>query len=510
MTALRRLLVGADPPAVVPERIRHAIAEAEARSEILVCWVQIAAIVTFAVLYSLAPKAFPPEVPFEPVPVALAAYSAFTELRLWLAWQRRLGPWFLSLSVIVDMAVLMVTIWSFHLQYQAPPELSLKAPTLMYAFILIALRALRFECRYVVLAGAAAALGWLAVIACAVLGAEAGTMPVTRSFTEYATSNKILLGAEFDKIISLLMVAAILAMVVIRARRLLTATAEHQAGLELARFFSPEVAATIKGAEVAIAPGEGELRPAAILFLDLRGFTRLSATMTPREVMRLLGEYQSRLVPVIQHHGGSIDKYLGDGILASFGVVRPSPTFAADALQAVDGLLAAAAAWRAEREAAGQPAPIIGAGLAVGTVMFGAIGSADRLEYTVIGDAVNLAAKLEAHTKVEECRALTTGEALELARAQGYVPPAAPRVRRAIAVAGVTAPVDVVLLDDAGSRIGLGEIPDQRRQHLRHARQRARPEPADRKGDDAVGAVDAAGVVEAGGADGDQDVDRAR
>jgi adenylate cyclase len=455
LAALRHLLLGIDPPRAVPERIRHAIAEAEARSEILVCWVQIAAIVTFAVLYSLAPKAFPPEVPFEPVPVALVAYSAFTGLRLWLAWQRRLRPLFLSLSVIVDMAVLMGTIWSFHLQYQAPPGLSLKAPTLMYAFILIALRALRFECRYVLLAGAAAALGWLAVIAYAVLGAEAGAMPITRSFTEYATSNKILLGAEFDKIISLLMVAAILAVVVSRARRLLlAATTEHQAGLELARFFPPEVAATIKGAEVAIAPGEGELRPAAILFLDLRGFTRLSATMTPRDVMRLLGEYQSRLVPVIQRHGGSIDKYLGDGILASFGVVRPSPTFAADALQAIDELLAAAEAWRAEREAAGQPAPIIGAGLAVGTVTFGAIGSADRLEYTVIGDAVNLAAKLEAHTKVEQCRALTTREALALARAQGYAPPAAKPVRQRAAVAGVTAPVDLVVLDGPEGRIG--------------------------------------------------------
>jgi adenylate cyclase len=464
LAALRHLLLGTDPPRAVPERIRHAIAEAEARSEVLVCWVQIAAIVTFAVLYSLAPKAFPPEVPFEPVPVALAAYSAFIGLRLWLAWQRRLGPLFLSLSVIVDMAVLMVTIWSFHLQYQAPPGLSLKAPTLMYAFILIALRALRFECRYVLLAGAAAALGWLLIIAYAVTGVEPGSMPLTRSFSEYASSNKILLGAEFDKIISLLMVAAILAVVVMRARRLLlSATAERFAGQELARFFAPEVAATIKGAQVAIAPGEGELREAAILFVDLRGFTRLSASMTPGEVMRLLGEYQGHLVPVIQRHGGSIDKYLGDGILASFGAVHVSATYAADALRAADDLLATAAAWRAGREARHLPAPDIGIGLAVGRVMFGAIGSADRLEYTVIGDAVNLAAKLEAHTKVERCRALTTRETLALARAQGHAPPAAKPVRQRAAVAGVTAPVDLVVLDGPEGRIGLSAGPGEPR-----------------------------------------------
>ena len=73
------------------------------------------------------------------MPVTLAVYCVFTCGRLWLAMRRRLRPWFLALSVVVDIAMLMLTIWSFHLQYQAPPALSLKAPTLMYAFILIAL-----------------------------------------------------------------------------------------------------------------------------------------------------------------------------------------------------------------------------------------------------------------------------------------------------------------------------------------------------------------------------------
>jgi adenylate cyclase len=394
---LSRLVGPRRADGAVPERTRQAIAAAEAQSEILVCLVQIVAIAIFALFYSLSPKAFPADVPFEPVPVALACYSLFTAARFWLAVRRRLGPFFLGLSVVVDMTLLMVTIWSFHLQYQAPLGLSLKAPTLMYAFILIALRALRFESRYVLLAGATAAIGWGLMIVLAVRGGDA--MMITRSFKDYASSTDILIGAELDKIISLVMVSLILAVVVIRARRLLlTATTERLAGLELSRFFAPEVAAAIKGAEVAILPGEGQLREAAILFTDLRGFTALSATLAPGQVMQLLGEYQGQLVPVIQRHGGCIDKYLGDGILASFGVVRPGPGFAADALRAVDEILAVAERWRAERATAGLAAPRLGAGLAVGTVVFGAVGSADRLEYTVIGDAVNLAAKLQSHT----------------------------------------------------------------------------------------------------------------
>ena len=148
----------------LPERVRRAIRHQEETSEILVGLVQVAAIVFFAALYSLTPKAFPPDVPFEPVPWTLSIYAAFTLLRLWLAVRRQLRPWFLRLSVIVDISVLMVTIWSFHLQYQAPPALYLKAPTFMYVFILITLRALRFDALYVLLAGGAAVVGWLLLV----------------------------------------------------------------------------------------------------------------------------------------------------------------------------------------------------------------------------------------------------------------------------------------------------------------------------------------------------------
>ena len=81
------------------------------------------------------------------MPLALAVYALFTAARCALACAAPAADWFLALSVVADITLLMVTIWSFHLQYQAPPAIYLKAPTLMYAFILIALRTLRFEPR---------------------------------------------------------------------------------------------------------------------------------------------------------------------------------------------------------------------------------------------------------------------------------------------------------------------------------------------------------------------------
>ena len=94
----------------------------------------------------------------------IGAYALFTLLRLVLAHRISLPGWFLIVSIVFDMSLLFGLIWSFHLQYQQPASFYLKAPTLLYVFIFIALRALRFEARFVIAAGLAAAAGWLVLV----------------------------------------------------------------------------------------------------------------------------------------------------------------------------------------------------------------------------------------------------------------------------------------------------------------------------------------------------------
>lgn len=428
----------------VPPRVATAIRHDQETSEILVGLTQIGAIVMFAILYALTPKAFPPSVPFEPVPWTLGFYAGFTAIRLYLAVRRALPRWFLRLSVVLDIAVLMLTIWSFHIQYEAPPSVYLKAPTFAHAFIMIALRALRFEVGLVLLAGASAMVGWALLIGWAL--ADPRTR-ITHSFLDYATSPALLLGAELDKLVAFAAVTAITALAIARARQLLArAVAEQQAAMELSRFFAPDVARTIRSSAESVELGMAQTRHAAILMTDLRGFTPLAQTLSPAATLALLAEYQSRVVPIVQGHGGSIDKYLGDGILASFGATRDDPAYAAHALSAAEEILRATEAWRLERLDRGLPPVEVGLALASGPLVFGTTGHESRLEYTVIGEPVNLAAKLEKHTKVEGVRGLCPAELVARALGQGGEPASGTRVLGPREVAGISQPIELVAL----------------------------------------------------------------
>ena len=121
-------------------------------------------------------------------------------------------------------------------------------------------------------------------------------------------------------------------------------------------------------------------------------------------------------------------------------------TYAADALRAAGAVIETFDAWNRERVRKGAEALGFGIGVAVGPVVFGAVGDDTRLEFTVIGDAVNLAAKLEKHTKAEAVRALATAAVLTAARGQGYAPDRDPEVRTGRAVEGIDDPLDLVVV----------------------------------------------------------------
>jgi len=165
----------------------------------------------FGILYSVAPKTVSAEKTFEIVPWFLAGYLLLTMIRLFLAYRSRIPGPLLYVSVIIDMGLLLGMIWAFHIQYQQPPSFYLKAPALLYVFIFIALRALRFEARFVIVAGVVATIGWMGLVAYSVLSSD-GMQRITHDYVHYIKSNSILIGAEFEKVVIILAVTAIIAL----------------------------------------------------------------------------------------------------------------------------------------------------------------------------------------------------------------------------------------------------------------------------------------------------------
>lgn len=416
-------------PNQLPARISDAISRQENSSEVLVKFIQLFVVAIFGILYLVTPKT-DANTQFSPVPYALLTYFAINLSMLFWAIKSRLPNLAVYTSIIIDTLLLMVLIWSFHIQYEQPPSFYLKAPTLLYIFIFIALRALRFQARFVIAAGLSAAIGWLLMILYVVKIDPTNTM-ITRNYIEYMTSNSILLGAEFDKIISILVVTGILALALRRAHSLLVnATADHTAAEDLSRFFDENVATQIRDADHKILPGEGVNRDATILNIDIRGFTTMAAKMEASEVMAILTEYQKRVVPIVQKHGGTIDKFMGDGVMATFGATQPSQTYAADALTAIDDIIADIKKWTTNSELASLSDITINMAVATGPITFGAVGDEKRLEYTVIGSAVNLSAKLEKFNKNLGTQAISDQATYEVAQTQGFTSKTPPQMTR--------------------------------------------------------------------------------
>ncbi len=375
----------------LPERLKIAIRDQQERSEVLISVIQLLVVAIFGLLYMISPKTFSDDVAFAPVPWVLSAYLLFSLLRFTLSVKRRLPDWMLYLSAIADIALLMGLIWSFHLQYEQPASFYLKAPTLLYVFIFISIRALHFDPRFVIATGISAAVGWILMVLY-VLFSDPSDPMITRDYIEYMTSNSVLIGAEFDKIISILIVTGVLALALRRARKLLfDSVIEGSAARDLSRFVPEAVAQQVIRSEEGATTGKGEVNETTILFTDIEGFTSISETLAPEQLIEALNEYFTLISKPIDECGGVISQFQGDAVLATFNLPKPDANHASSAVKAALGIQQVL-----EGRLFGDGIPFnTRIGINSGSVVGGLVGSGDRVGYTVHGDNVNLTARLE-------------------------------------------------------------------------------------------------------------------
>ena len=209
------------------------------------------------------------------------------------------------------------------------------------------------------------------------------------------------------------------------------------------RFATSEVAQDMQESGFALG---GRRVVATVMFSDIRGFTSMVEAQDPEETIELLNTYYTLMFEAISAHGGVVNQMIGDGLMAIFGAPLPLADHAAAGVRAAVDMIELIGLLNVERLAAGKPALRIGIGVATGVMVAGYTGTQHRATYTCIGDTVNLAARLEAHTK-EVGRAILVDAATHAALAGRFAVDALGDVL----FKGKSAPVGVFAVDAAAA-----------------------------------------------------------
>src|SRR3989454_56805 len=210
----------------------------------------------------------------------------------------------------------------------------------------------------------------------------------------------------------------VLAAAVVRSRSLLRRqVADHLARANLARYFSPNVVDVLAGAGPTGTAARHQR--VAVLFADVRGFTRISESVGAERTMAFLQGFHERVTRVVFEHGGTLEKYIGDAVMATFGTPSSGPDDAGRALRCAVTLAGETSRWSAERVARGELPVEIGIGVHYGNAVVGSIGDGQRLDYLVIGDTVNVTSRLERLTREMDAQIVVTDELVTQVRAEG-------------------------------------------------------------------------------------------
>ncbi|MDP5218283.1 adenylate/guanylate cyclase domain-containing protein [Ruegeria sp. 2205SS24-7] len=287
-----------------------------------------------------------------------------------------------------------------------PLAMQYRFDNFQYFFIILAAGTLAYSWRTVVAIGTWTAgiwtVGWLVAwwVAKPIPGLTERVNEALAGFPDVAElldPNSFMIPQRIQQVIVFVMVAVTLGVSMRRLNRLLMTNA----GLEreranLSRYFSPNVVDQLSQNDEPLKQVRSE--DIAILFVDIVGFTRFAASRDAYEVVEMLRAFHARMETEVFRHHGTLDKYLGDGLMATFGTPVAGERDATNGYQCAMAMLAEMDRWNIQRRRSGLPEIEIGIGLHYGPVVMGDIG-ANRLEYAVIGTAVNVASRLEALTR---------------------------------------------------------------------------------------------------------------
>jgi adenylate cyclase len=301
---------------------------------------------------------------------------------------------------IVILTIVVIAPNPFHDQ-ALPHAMTLREAGFKYLLIFVCLGALTLSPRLAAWLGTAAAICWATAVLwiIAIPGTIVAPRPmqgigVGERLRLYLNPNYVDVVDQATNIAVILIIAGIIASVVARTRRLAEDyTKAERARFNLARHFSPNVVDALASADEPFGPVRRQ--EVAVLFADIVGFTNYAEDHKAEEVFNMLRQFHGRMEQVVFDHGGTVDNYIGDCIMATFGLPRPADDDAVRALRCVRAMREALGRWNGERRAGGLDPVDARIGCQYGPVVIGAIGSERNLSFAVIGDTCNVASRLQ-------------------------------------------------------------------------------------------------------------------
>jgi adenylate cyclase len=366
------------------------------------------------------------------LPFLLGAIASFF-LVGWVAYATRRSRHMLLIQAacaVVDVAIIVVaTHYPERDWYEWALQSWLRRSAFLYLVAYVAASALTFSVKVVLAAGAAAFAGLLASFGAVLWSADrvdsfggfaaSGALDLLRQLMQVQGIDPIVF--MVNQLVLLAITTGLIAGAIWRARRHVErAVMAETERANLGRYFSPNVVERLASDVRALEAGRAQ--DAAVMFVDVIGSTRRMEAITPEQVIAIIRAFHRRIVPIVFRHDGEIDKFLGDGLMAVFGAPEKTPAAARNALLCAVEIVDEVDQWRGERLAVGKAATTVGIGIHYGPVIQGNVGIADRLEFTTLGDTVNVASRLEAMTRQFDAGILLSRDAVAAAEQSGPLP----------------------------------------------------------------------------------------
>ncbi|MDP6706531.1 MAG: adenylate/guanylate cyclase domain-containing protein [Alphaproteobacteria bacterium] len=310
------------------------------------------------------------------------------------------------------------------MDFEWPVAMQYRFDNFIYFFVLLAGATMAYSWRTVFAVGTWTSGLWIAAMIWALLQPEGlpeasaalrSALAGQPEVLEFLDPNNVRVPARIQEIVVFLIVAGTLALAGRRTNRLLVRQAEvARERANLARYFPPTIVDRLADLDQPL--GTVRDQKVAVLFADIVGFTKIAERQTAEATVAMLREFHALMERAVFDHDGTLDKFLGDGLMATFGTPDPGAHDAGNAVRCGRAMLAVVEDWNRQRREAGAEPIRLSVGIHYGAVVLGDIGSARRLEFAVLGDAVNVASRLEALTRNLDVHMVLSGDLVAAAR----------------------------------------------------------------------------------------------